>query len=263
MARRFQFLLVLATAAVAILVATTRAAPQEPANPNASSAQPVSYSACQQQFLNALVPVGRNASYTMVELIDRDTPPENCVKKLCIGDYATCDPVAKAANEIPYSDLILVFSDEFNIAGRDLSVLANDSRWTAENMYYFPTQDIEVYKPEQVTTGNGSLHLTIERLRKPEKAVSLQPDGSTWNVPKNFKSGMVNSWNKFCFTGGYMEMSVQLPGTDTVPGFWPAFWAMGNLGRAGYMPSTGGFWPYSYSECGKGSNSTTAMSVCF
>ena len=24
---------------------------------------------------------------------------------------------------------------------------------------------------------------------------------------------------------------------------------MGNLGRAGFMPSTSGFWPYSYSAC--------------
>ena len=29
----------------------------------------------------------------------------------------------------------------------------------------------------------------------------------------------------------------------------PAFWLMGNLGRAGMMASTGGTWPYSYSTC--------------
>ena len=40
--------------------------------------------------------------------------------------------------------------------------------------------------------------------------------------------------NKFCFTGGYMEASVQLPGANNVYGFWPALWTMGNLGRAGY-----------------------------
>ena len=222
-----------------------------------SETQP--YSACQRQFLDALVPNGRNASFPMVELIDRETPDANCIKQLCIGDYATCDPVAREAGQIPYSDLILVFSDEFGQDGRSMGVKANDSRWTAEDIYYFPTQDIEVYKPEQVTTKDGSMQLKIERLRKPERAVSLQPDGSTWDVPKNFKSGMVNSWNKFCFTGGYMEISVQLPGSDKVPGFWPAFWAMGNLGRAGYMPSTGGFWPYSYDKCGKGSNATTSI----
>ena len=29
----------------------------------------------------------------------------------------------------------------------------------------------------------------------------------------------------------------------------PAFWTMGNLGRAGYMESTAGMWPYSYDTC--------------
>lgn len=106
---------------------------------------------------------------------------------------------------------------------------------------------------------DGHATITMEKLRKPEHAISLQPNGETWDVAKNFKSGMVNSWNKFCFTGGYMEMNVKMPGNDKVPGFWPAFWAMGNLGRAGYMPSTGGFWPYSYNDCGKGSNSSNAI----
>jgi hypothetical protein len=40
--------------------------------------------------------------------------------------------------------------------------------------------------------------------------------------------------NKFCFTGGYVETSVQLPGANNVLGLWPSIWAMGNLGRAGY-----------------------------
>lgn len=40
--------------------------------------------------------------------------------------------------------------------------------------------------------------------------------------------------NKFCFTGGYFEVAVQLPGTNNVAGMWPAIWTMGNLGRAGY-----------------------------
>lgn len=40
--------------------------------------------------------------------------------------------------------------------------------------------------------------------------------------------------NKFCFTGGMFEVAVQLPGVNNVIGMWPAVWAMGNLGRAGY-----------------------------
>jgi len=28
--------------------------------------------------------------------------------------------------------------------------------------------------------------------------------------------------NKFCFTGGYIETSVSLPGVNNIAGFWPA-----------------------------------------
>lgn len=64
--------------------------------------------------------------------------------------------------------------------------------------------------------------------------------------------GMIQSWNKFCFTGGYIEVSISLPGTNDAPGFWPGAWTMGNLGRAGYGASTEGMWPYSYDSCDLG-----------
>jgi beta-glucanase (GH16 family) len=53
---------------------------------------------------------------------------------------------------------------------------------------------------------------------------------------------MVQSWNKLCFTGGYVEVSVQLPGDPTVSGLWPGAWTMGNLGRAGYGATNDGTW---------------------
>ena len=137
---------------VSILVSAVLAQEQE----DAASTAP-SYSTCQRQFLDALIPVGRNASAPMVDLIDPDTPEQDCIKRLCLGDYATCDPIANNANDIPYSDMILVFSDEFNTDGREFGVKARDPRWTAEDIYYFPTQDIEVYKPEQVTTSGALL----------------------------------------------------------------------------------------------------------
>ena len=46
--------------------------------------------------------------------------------------------------------------------------------------------------------------------------------------------------NKFCFTGGYIESRVMLPGFSNVAGLWPAIWTMGNLGRAGYGATTDG-----------------------
>lgn len=68
----------------------------------------------------------------------------------------------------------------------------------------------------------------------------------------DFTSGILTTWNKFCFTGGYIEAAVQLPGANNILGLWPAVWTMvrfglshsietalaeyskGNLGRAGY-----------------------------
>ena len=51
---------------------------------------------------------------------------------------------------------------------------------------------------------------------------------------------MMSSWNKFCFTGGYIETNVSLPGVNNILGLWPAIWTMGNLGRAGYGASLEG-----------------------
>ena len=90
----------------------------------------------------------------------------------------------------------------------------------------------------------------------------------------NFQSGMLQSWNKFCFSGGYIgeslvllcdvkrdealrthsgsgltEMSAMLPGRQDTRGFWPGLWTMGNLARPGYLGSTEGMWPYSYDSC--------------
>ena len=51
-------------------------------------------------------------------------------------------------------------------------------------------------------------------------------------LSRHFKSGMLQGWNKFCFTGGVVDMEVQFPGRHDVGGLWPAVWLLGNLGRA-------------------------------
>lgn len=60
---------------------------------------------------------------------------------------------------------------------------------------------------------------------------------------------MIQSWNKFCFTGGVLVAGVRLPGKAKASGLWPAIWLMGNLGRAGYGATLEGTWPYSYDAC--------------
>uniref|UniRef100_V5EGG6 Glycoside hydrolase n=1 Tax=Kalmanozyma brasiliensis (strain GHG001) TaxID=1365824 RepID=V5EGG6_KALBG len=130
----------------------------------------------------------------------------------------------------------LVFSDEFNTPGRSFYP-GDDPFWEASDLHYWATNNYEWYSPEAVTTANGSLRITLDQVE-------------TNNL--NFRGGFLSSWNKFCFTGGYLVASVRLPGAPRVAGLWPAFWTMGNLGRAGYGATTDGTWPYSYSACDVG-----------
>ena len=62
-------------------------------------------------------------------------------------------------------------------------------------------------------------------------------------------SSLSQGWNKFCFTGGYLEARLKQPGTPRHSGLWSAFWVLGNLGRAGNRDTTAGMWPFSYSAC--------------
>lgn len=164
----------------------------------------------------------------------------------------------------------LVFSDEFNTDGRSFYP-GDDPFWEAVDLNYWATGDLEWYSPEAITTKGGNLVITLtEQL----------------NHDLNFQSGMLQSWNKLCFTTGILEVSISLPGSGNVPGcvsssiysyvvlivkpsFWPGAWMMGNLGRAGYGATTEGevhvhydmasldmiyqgTWPYSYDSCDLG-----------
>jgi beta-glucanase (GH16 family) len=131
----------------------------------------------------------------------------------------------------------IVFSDEFNEPGRTFWP-GEDPYWTAVDLWYGATGDFEWYTPEQInTTDDGYLQITLE-------------DKPIHNL--NFRSGMLQSWNKFCFQGGYIEFSAILPGSPTEVGWWPGLWTMGNLARPGYLGTTDGMWPYSYNECDSG-----------
>jgi beta-glucanase (GH16 family) len=153
-------------------------------------------------------------------LIDPDTPSEaHTITSLNDG-----------------SEWTLVFSDEFNTDGRTFYP-GDDPYWEAVNLNYWETYDLEWYDPSAITTANGSLVITFE-------------EKSTHNL--SYQGGMMSSWNKFCFTGGYFEASVMLPGINNVAGMWPAVWTLGNLGRAGYGATLDGLWPYTYDSCDVG-----------
>ncbi|KAF9822096.1 hypothetical protein IEO21_00090 [Rhodonia placenta] len=130
----------------------------------------------------------------------------------------------------------LIFSDEFEVEGRTFWP-GDDPYWEAVDLHYWQTGNLEWLDPTAITTRNGSLEITMSQ--KPRNGL-------------NYTSGMMSTWNKFCFTGGMIEVSVSLPGMNNVAGLWPAVWTMGNLGRAGYGASLEGMWPYSYDSCDVG-----------
>ena len=107
----------------------------------------------------------------------------------------------------------------------------------AVDLHYWQTNNLEWYEPRRLTTVDGHLRVTLN------------------NTPSHgldYEGGMMQTWNRFCFTGGYIEASVSLPGRSDVAGLWPAVWTMGNLGRAGYGGSLDGMWPYTYDSCDVG-----------
>ncbi|KAI0068616.1 glycoside hydrolase family 16 protein, partial [Artomyces pyxidatus] len=150
-------------------------------------------------------------------LIDKDTPQE-AYSKQSWKDGSTWD---------------LVFSDEFNTDGRTFYP-GDDPYWEAVDLHYWETNNMEWYDPAAIMTQNGQLVITLSQ----KETHGL-----------DYQGGMMN---KFCFTGGYIETSVKLPGLNNVVGLWPSVWTMGNLGRAGYGASLEGMWPYTYDACDVG-----------
>jgi hypothetical protein len=73
----------------------------------------------------------------------------------------------------------------------------------------------------------------------------------TVKVRKHYRSAMVQGWNKFCFTGGVLEIRAKLPGRFDVGGLWPGMWMMGNLARATYVASSQHMWPFSHGAARK------------
>ncbi|ODV79227.1 glycoside hydrolase family 16 protein [Suhomyces tanzawaensis NRRL Y-17324] len=152
-------------------------------------------------------------------LVDPDTPQENRQMKTSKGETWE-----------------LVFSDEFNAEGRTFYE-GDDQFFTAPDLHYDATKDLEWYDPDAVTTANGTLNLRMDAYK---------------NHNLFYRSGMVQSWNQMCFTQGYLDISARLPNYGNTTGLWPGLWSMGNLGRPGYLASTEGVWPYSYEACDAG-----------
>lgn len=152
-------------------------------------------------------------------LVDPDTPQD-----------------ARTATALDGSKWTLVFSDEFNKEGRTFYD-GEDQFWTAPDFHYAATKDLEWYDPDACITKEGTLNLRLDAFK---------------NHDLFYRSGMLQSWNKFCFTQGKIEVSALLPGNGSILGLWPGIWTLGNLARPGFLATAEGVWPYSYDSCDAG-----------
>lgn len=179
--------------------------------------------------------VDRGPKYDIVELLSLYVYPQlSAIRTSLVDPDTPSDAMTKIAKD--GTEWKLVFSDEFNALGRTFYE-GDDQFWTAMDFHYAATRDLEWYTPDAVTTMNGTLQLRMDAF----------PNHNLF-----YRSGMMQSWNKLCFTQGHLEISANLANYGRVTGLWPGLWTMGNLGRPGYMASTEGVWPFSYESCDAG-----------
>ena len=155
----------------------------------------------------------------------------------------------------------LVFSDEFNTPGRSF-IDGTDPRWTAMDKNDYTNNALHYYAPEKAYT-NDEGELIIETEATDTDVVGFDDvKRKKTHVTKHFRSAMIQSWNKFCFTGGIIEAEVILPGRHDVGGLWPAFWLLGNLARHTYVGSSEHIWPWREVVCKKETAAKQKLSAC-
>jgi beta-glucanase (GH16 family) len=156
------------------------------------------------------------------------------------------------------STYALVFSDEFNTNERNF-VDGSDPRWTAVNKNDYTNFALHYYNSDLASTSNGYLNIStvIE-----DVTFTVEEMGHSRQETKNYQSAMVQGWDKFCFTGGVVEISAKLPGSADIGGLWPAMWLLGNLARATYVSSSNNVWPWSFDTCDPSLQHEQLISAC-
>ncbi|CAN0058786.1 unnamed protein product [Hapterophycus canaliculatus] len=126
----------------------------------------------------------------------------------------------------------------------------HDPRWTAMHKNDYTNGALQFYSHDMCETRDGALYITTDNTEI-EFQYYDTPHKTYKTLEKSYVSGMMQTWDKFCFTGGIVEIRAILPGKSRVGGLWPAMWLMGNLARATYTASSDFTWPWSYNKCNR------------
>jgi hypothetical protein len=153
-------------------------------------------------------------------------------------------------------------SDEFSSPNRSFSD-GFDPIWTALHKNDYTNAALHYYHPRNVFTNDrGQLEIVARESENTFVASDKKDSSRRVSETKHYETGMVQSWNKFCFTGGIVEIDLQLPGDAYTGGLWPAAWLLGNLARATYVGSSDFQWPWSYDTCDPLAQVSQELSSC-
>lgn len=151
------------------------------------------------------------------------------------------------------SELELIMSDEFeDDEPRDW---ASDAVWRVVERPDYAAGALHFYSKEMVSVREGSLRIKTTRQLTTFRDYPVDAEGSPLRdrpvveSKRSYSSGLLESWNKFCFRGGVIEARFRLPGVAGGGTVWPAVWLLGNLARAGHEDANSGVWPWSYDTC--------------
>ncbi|KDO22219.1 hypothetical protein SPRG_12304 [Saprolegnia parasitica CBS 223.65] len=188
----------------------------------------------------------------------------------------------------------LIMSDEFNLDGRNFTA-GHDHLWVALDIPDGVNSAVGIYTPENALTLDGTFQIRVDATETNVTYYNVWSDAPSWTTKTMYyRAAMVQTWNKFCIQGGFVEISAKMPGAthvsmnphvmgkrwdhqlqrdvpvkplDRIPDIrfyptWPGLWMMGNLGRALFAASTNRVWPWSYNECDERYRTSQRISAC-
>ena len=170
----------------------------------------------------------------------------------------TFSPIATEEERQVYQ---LVMSDEFNTPDRSFEDGA-DPMWTSLDKNDYTNDALHYYSSLNARTNEKGELVIVTEAADTNILGYNDVQKKKEIVTKHFRSAMIQTWNKFCFTGGIIEAEVQLPGHSTVGGLWPAFWLLGNLARHTYVGSTNHIWPWSSTQCNDKARHAQRINAC-
>lgn len=121
------------------------------------------------------------------------------------------------------------FNEDFSGTALNPALWNTGPQWTA-----IINNELQAYRPENVTVANGFCTIKAEKRSSPPKMYCS--NGYEFPTQYPYASGMIQTYDKWTQKYGYFEARIKM---SSGKGTWPAFWLMPDRGNAwGYLDQT-------------------------